>query len=373
MSTNEKILVVSGIYPPDIGGPATYVPQLCNRLMQEGYEISLISLQDNSETERAFEPWKRIFISREFKKSKRIFLTFRALYRESRGCQAIFANGLYEEVGLLKLMRPRIHFVAKIVGDPIWERDRNRNASSIRIEEFNRSKLSRKNLIQRLLLAWALNRFNKITCPSNQLAELIHGWNVYRPITVIANGVKCKEISMKRKKYDVVSVTRLVPWKNLDRLIVACARVNLSLAICGDGPEKSNLQRIAQKNKSDVFFLGQLDSQQVAEVIDESVIFALISSYEGLSFALLEAMMAGKQILASDCKGNIDVISNGFTGSIVDPNDEKQLENALWELIDNPAKAREISKNAHKVAKEMYCAKTQLDLMVNLLTRPDEK
>jgi glycosyltransferase involved in cell wall biosynthesis len=373
VSTKGKILIVSGIYPPDIGGPATYIPQLCRRLVSEGFEVSLVSLQEEIDYKRESEPWKRTFIFRNSTKIKRFFFTMRALYQESVGSQAVFANGLYEEVGILKILRPKLRFVAKIVGDPVWERNRNKSLTPIGIEDFNRSKLSSKNLIQRLILVWALNRFSHITCPSLQLKDLVTGWGVRRDVTVIHNGIKCREITTEPKQYDVVSVSRLVPWKNLDVLISSCARVNLSLAICGEGPEMQRLKETAAENLADVEFLGMIAGQKVSDVVNRSNIFALISSYEGLSFALLEAMMAGKRIVVSNCKGNADVIRNENNGLVVDIKNEKELDDALIKLSECHSAAARMSMNAHNDVRAKYCAEKQLHFMVNMIVGLDEK
>jgi len=373
VSTKEKILVVSGIYPPDIGGPATYVPQLCHHLVNEGFEVSLVSLQDKSDEERESEPWKRTFVLRNSTKVKRIFSTLRVLYRESSKCQAVFANGLYEEVGILRILRPRLRLVAKIVGDPVWERARNGNLSLSGIEEFNHEKLSGKKLLQRIILVWALNRFNHITCPSSQLKEFVNGWGVNGDISVIHNGIKCQEIATELAEYDVVSVSRLVAWKNLDILIKSCARLNLSLAICGEGPEMERLREVAEANSAKVEFLGMLDGQKVTAVMKKSNIFALISSYEGLSFALLEAMMAGKRIVVSNCKGNADVVDNKKTGLVVDLNHESDLDDALMTLSINDPATLKMSMNAHAEAQEKYCAEKQMCLMSEMIIRRHDK
>ncbi len=373
MSTSRKILVVSGIYPPDIGGPATYVPQICEQLVRDGYTVSVVSLEDETTNGRKNEPWKRTFISRKHNKIFRVLLTIATLLKESAGCSAVFANGLYEEVGVLKLFRPKIHFIAKIVGDPIWERDRNRSKISVQIEEFNKRPLNFRNLIERRILTWSLNRFDVVTCPSLQLKELIGCWDVKKEIYVIHNGIRCKEVAARTIKYDVVSVTRLVPWKNLDKVIIACAKTGMRLALCGEGPEMANLKIIAETSGADVKFLGQLDSKNTADVIDESNIFALLSDYEGLSFALLEAMMAGKRILVSECRGNTDVISDDYTGKIVDPDDERAVQSALKELAENSASTQALEKNAHDTAKMNYCAEKQIGKMINLIVESYEE
>jgi glycosyltransferase involved in cell wall biosynthesis len=367
VSTDQRILVVTGIYPPDIGGPATYVPQLCAQLHKSGFKVHVVSLTENSNQKRISEPWNRTFISRNHWKPIRVFKTILILFKLSLGAQAIFSNGLYEEVGILSLFIKRKRIVAKIVGDPVWERFKNSSGSAIDIESFNKQTLSKNYAIQRRFLKWSLNRFTEVSCPSDQLKELIHSWGVTKRVTVIKNGIRCHSIIPLKPKYDIITVSRLVSWKNLDKLILAIANRDFTLAICGEGPEKSNLQLLASKSNSNVKFLGQLSGSDLDAAINESQVFALISSYEGLSFALLEAMMSGKKILVSNVRGNTDVIRNNQNGIIVDPMNLEQITSALDTLLKYENPGNSLSIAAHEDAILLYCAETQMNKMIDLL------
>lgn len=367
MSINPRILVVSGIYPPDIGGPATYVPQLCARLYESGYKVHLVSLTDETKVRRKNEPWERTFVLRTQWKPWRVFKTILVLFRHSMGVQAIFANGLYEEVGVLSLLGKKKRIVAKIVGDPVWERFKNSSGSTVDVDSFNKQALSRNYAIQRRMLKWSLNRFTEITCPSDQLKEIIKIWGVTKRVTVIKNGIHCHAVVPQSPKYDIITVSRLVKWKNLDKLILAITDSDYTLAICGEGPEKLNLELLASKHKSNVKFLGQLTGPDLELAINQSRIFALISSYEGLSFALLEAMMSGKRILVSNARGNTDVIHNYQNGLIVDPMIPEQISSALDVLLKDDSLGDRLSITAHQDALLLYCAEKQINKMIDLL------
>jgi len=367
VSTSLKVLVVTGIYPPDIGGPATYVPQLCAQLHKSGYKVHLVSLTDKLKEERIDEPWERTFVSRAQWKPLRILKTVLVLVKHSLGSEAIFANGLYEEVGILSLFNKKKRIIGKIVGDPVWERYKNKTNSTIEIDAFNKSDLKRPYLVQRSFLKWSLNRFSEISCPSEQLKELISMWGVTKNTTVIKNGIQCHEIVTLAPEYDIVTVSRLVKWKNIDKLICSMANKDYSLAICGDGPERSTLEKLALMNKVNVDFLGQLTGERLNSVINKSNVFALLSSYEGLSFALLESMMSGKKILVSNAKGNTDVICNNENGIVVDPMNIDQISVALDTLLTNETIGEKLSIRAHQNAADLYCAEKQIDKMIELL------
>lgn len=367
MSTNRRILVISGIYPPDIGGPATYVPQLCSQLYDQNYDVRLVSLTDEADIKRIEEPWERTFILRKLWKPFRILRTLHVLFNEGKKADAIFANGLYEEVGLISLVFRKKRIVAKVVGDPVWERFINTQNTELTIDDFIATQQNKKTHFQRKLLSWSLNRFTEITCPSEQLKELITSWEVQRPISVIHNGIMCKPIAQKIPLYDIVTVSRLVKWKNLDKLISATEGKGYVIAICGDGPEMQSLKELGEKKKSKIHFLGQVTADEISKIISESKVFTLLSTYEGLSFALLEAMMAGKGILVSNARGNKDVIRNGISGLVVDPNDIQEISCALDLLLNDEQKSRQLSTKAYESVVANYCAEKQLAKMISLI------
>ena len=362
------LVLVSGIYFPDIGGPATYIPRLATQLIQNGHEVCTLSLTDHKGEPRPVEKWKRMFIRRNLPKPIRMFLVIRKLVKLSRDSAGIYANGLHEEAGIATLFGSRA-LVAKIVGDPIWERYRNSRKTKVTISEFQTTQLPYSLKYQRKLLVWSLNRFKNITTPSTELAEIVRGWGVKPPIKVIQNGITCRSNKKGSGEPEgVLSVSRLVTWKNIDVLIRACANQKLKLVVIGDGPERDNLENLARELNSNVEFLGELGNSDVISVLDQAEVYALVSDYEGLSFSLLEAMMAGKPIVASNNPGNLDVIENLQTGLIVPIRNLEATEDALVKLIHDKRFAQEIGEKAQHRAKENYCEQTQLNHMIDLIS-----
>jgi glycosyltransferase involved in cell wall biosynthesis len=363
-----NLVLVSGIYFPDIGGPATYIPRLATQLIQNGHEVCTLSLTDRKGEPRPVEKWKRMFIRRNLPKPIRMFLVIRKLVKLSRDSEGIYANGLHEEAGIATLFGSRA-LVAKIVGDPIWERYRNSRKTKVTISEFQTTQLPYSLKYQRKLLVWSLNRFKNITTPSTELAEIVRGWGVKPPIKVIQNGITCRSNKKGSGELEgVLSVSRLVTWKNIDILIRACANQKLKLVVIGDGPERDNLEILGRELNSNVEFLGELDNKDVISVLDRAEVYALISDYEGLSFSLLEAMMAGKPIVVSNNPGNLDVIENLQTGLIVPIRDLEATEDALAKLIHDKRFAQELGDRAQHRAQENYCEETQLNQMIDLIS-----
>jgi glycosyltransferase involved in cell wall biosynthesis len=107
--------------------------------------------------------------------------------------------------------------------------------------------------------------------------------------------------------------------------------------------------------------------ERLNSVINKSKVFVLLSTYEGLSFALLESMMSGKRIIVSNAKGNTDVISNCENGIVVDSTNLEQISKAIDTLIINDTAGEKMSLVAHQNALELYCAEKQIHKMIELL------
>jgi glycosyltransferase involved in cell wall biosynthesis len=365
-----RIAIFTGIFPPDIGGPATYVPQLASHLERQGYETRLLTLSDQKYDAELYGGFQVERILRKQNKLKRIVNTILRMQNLAFSAQFLFVNGLYEEASIVKLLHPKKRFTAKIVGDPVWERFRNQTSSAITIEEFNSQgfQVPLKYRCQRKMLVWSLNRFDSITCPSNQLKQIIKDWGVQQAVAVIHNGIECKIGSEEELAFDVVTISRLVSWKNIDTVIRACAQLGLSLAIVGDGPELNHLSTLASDLAAKATFLGQLPPDEITEILSKSAIYVLLSDYEGLSFSLLEAMMNGNAVVVSDAKGNTDVVTNLVNGVVTKKNDVQDLIKNLGMLRENEALLEQIGKAAHESAVAGYCRDSQLDLMARQIS-----
>ena len=238
------MVLVSGIYRPEIGGPATYIPLLAENLMALKHNVEIVTLKDSSAAKQN-EPWPVNYINRDQFLFIRFLKTVLLVLTKIRGVDVIFANGLFQETAIAaSLLRKRS--VAKVVSDPVWERALNKKETSLGVVEFNSSSINFKHKLQRVFLRWSLNRFNVITCPSIQLKHMIENWGVYKPIEFIPNGVLLVSDKSTDSDFDLVTVSRLISLKNIDKMIRASAKTNVSVAVVGSGPEEHKLKKLAK-------------------------------------------------------------------------------------------------------------------------------
>lgn len=360
-----RTLLVSGIYKPEIGGPATFIPKLANQLLQQGNEVEVVTLK-NSQANKTEEPWTVYYINRDQNIGLRFIKTAMRIFYRSITSEHVFANGLYQETGL-SLFFLRKNSVAKIVGDPVWERATNLGETSLGIKDFNQANLKLKYKIQRNFLRWSLNRFTSITCPSVELVDLVKSWGVTIPITCIPNGVGSIIRRKNSQEFDLITVGRLVKWKNLDKLIIANAQLKTNLVIVGTGPEEENLRILANKINSNVTFTGLMDEEQVLGYLFRSKVFVLISSYEGLSFSLLQAMACGLPSIVSDVQGNMDVVKPEKESVLINLNQKNELVEAIISLLNNPEKRSILGENSLQRVEKSFSQKIQINKIIKQL------
>ena len=360
-----KTLLISGIYRPEIGGPATYIPALAIELQSQNGTVEVVTLKHSTDS-GIDEPWPVYYINRDQFLIFRFIKTYLSIRRRIKSSDFVVANGLFQETAIALLGSSK-GSLAKVVGDPVWERAFNRSETSLNIDEFNKSKLNFRHKAQRFFLKWSLNQFSQVTCPSIELKNLIQDWGVNKKVTCIPNGISSIESRRNSYEYDLICVCRLVKWKNMDVLITANSLINTNLVIFGSGPEDERLRSLAKELNSNVVFTGQLEEQAVIDYLFRSKIFVLISDYEGLSFSLLQAMACGLPSIVSNIKGNLDVISDNVDGIIVDVNNSNALVDAINFLLREPGEITRLGEKAREKVSNKYSQKSQLNQVIKLL------
>ena len=357
-----RILLASGIFPPDIGGPATYIPKFAKNLSDSGHEVQILTLSDSVAPVNQSD-FKVSYIIRKQHKVIRAIKIYKAISRIKP--DYVFANGLHEEVAIW-LRIHKVPSVAKIVGDPVWERYRNSQNTTISIQEFNSTETLRFVFrLQRKLLAWSLSTYSRITCPSKELCDLVQSWNQnLRPI-YIPNGTQEVPSVETNKVYDLVTVSRLASWKNIDSVITLANNKNLKLAIAGEGPEEMTLKALS--NPKLVSFLGQLNEAKVIEVLRQSKIFIQLSEYEGLSFALLQSLAVGTPTICSDIPGNSQIIENKVNGILVNNKNMDEIESAVDALLNKESLRKSVIELGIETIRVGFNENTQMAKMRKLL------
>jgi glycosyltransferase involved in cell wall biosynthesis len=140
----------------------------------------------------------------------------------------------------------------------------------------------------------------------------------------------------------VLSVGRLVPDKNLTRLIDAFAEAGFAegeaeLALCGTGPLEGELRALAERRGVPVRFRGFADPAELPAVYAGADVLALVSTYEPFGVAAREGAAAGLPLICTVRAGAAgDVAVDGENALLVDPEDGAAIADALRRLVRDP-------------------------------------
>ncbi len=352
-----RILIITGIFPPDIGGPATYVPLIAQALVERGHQVRVITLSDAEPTcgaDRLF-PVTRIARSQWY--PLRWLRTVGEIIRHGRSADVLFVNGLaLESVMANCLLRKPL--LQKIVGDLAWERARTAGATTDTLELFQRTAYGpRVELLKKLRSFWSRSS-TMLIAPSNYLKNIITGWGIpAAKIQVIYNAVQAPEPAaalpavlrqLTIPSRVIVSVGRLVPWKGFEDLImVAGALPDAQLCIIGEGPGRGELERlIREQNLSTrVHLIGACSRGEVFAYLRHADLFVLNSRYEGLPHIVLEAMSAGVPVVATDTGGTGELVRHEHNGLLVPPGDRAMLDRAVRLVLGDRSLGERLAGN----------------------------
>jgi glycosyltransferase involved in cell wall biosynthesis len=162
----------------------------------------------------------------------------------------------------------------------------------------------------------------------------------------------------KNYKYISITVANLRAIKGIDDLLLAIKRLDrkynvLFLVLGGGDKERNYLDLIEEYKITDrVKLLGyQNDINCYLKYADLAI---LPSRSEGASNSLIEYMMAGLPIIATDAGGNNELLNHGECGKVVPPHAPKELSDAIADLLDNYMAARDMGMQARLFAEEVY-------------------
>lgn len=191
-------------------------------------------------------------------------------------------------------------------------------------------------------------------------------------IDVIHNGFNYREIDSYRERCyqgqfplvesafperrpSILSVSRLVEWKHIDRVIEAMPRivsrvVDAQYIIVGDGEDEGRLKCLAMESpvKKSITFLGPMTGDEKFECFRRCDVFALPSEGEAFGIVFVEAMGFAKPVVAGQSGGPTEFITHAENGFLVDSNNVDEIANAIIELLEYPETARALGENGKR-------------------------
>ena len=372
-----RVLVTVGIFPPDIGGPATFVPKIAKYFQDElNYEIEILTLSDNKNS-NINDDFSVKRIDRNLPIIYRWLKTIFTIYKLGKNKDLIFVNGLGTETTIANIFLKK-KIIRKIVGDPVWERAYSKAKISESFDEFQVKNYGFSISLQKKVRSFSIKKSDIVVTPSQHLKNFILNLGFKNKIEIINNGVFIPEENTNIFTNDQINITivsRLVSHKNIKKIIRAISDLNdplIYLNIIGDGPELNQLQKISleSNNKDNIIFHGKLNRDDINHIFLKSDIYIQASNYEGLPHSLLEAMSYGIPVLCTpvgECK---EILGNEDRGYILDlPVSKNNIKSKISQIIGEKDIANKKGERGKDFINEKYNLTNSFNLYKNLFTR----
>ncbi len=288
-----KILIATGLYPPQSGGPATYSKLLEQHLPAQGFAVSVL-------------PFSTV---RHLPKIVRHAAYFFKVLRAQ--ADIVYALDTVS-VGLPAALAAKVagkKFVVRVPGDYAWEQARQRFGVTDELDTFQKKSYGLRVGVLRAIQRFVVRRAKVVVVPSEYMRGIVSGWGA-RNIEVIYSSIEPPApVPIYRPDgFLVVSAGRRVPWKGFE-----------------------SLERVVARNKNwHLFIASDLPRAEALGWVKAADVFVLNSSYEGLSHLLVESLTIGTPIVATAVGGNPEVV--GPCGLLVPPGDDEALYGAIQQV-----------------------------------------
>ena len=183
---------------------------------------------------------------------------------------------------------------------------------------------------------------------------------------IIPNGIQVDDFAnaipfphLKDGKINLLFVGRLEKRKGLKYLLSAYSKLkwdwpNLRLLVLGPGkPDEDSYRIMSERNLQDVVFLGRVTDKEKARYYKSADIYCSpATGRESFGIVLLEAMAAGRPVVASDIEGYSSVMTHGREGLLVPPKKDDALADAIATLLKDPGLRASLGANGRRKADE---------------------
>jgi glycosyltransferase involved in cell wall biosynthesis len=349
------VLVVSGIWPPDPGGPASHARALGSYLESRGHDVRVVTTAEAAPEPEAYPVH---WVSRSLPAGIQHVRAAAEIARRARGADVVYATSMVRRAALGSTLA-RKPLVVKLVSDEVFERQRRSGRFSGSLEEFQSFRGDARVSFLRRTRDHALRRAAHVFCPSVYLRRIALGWGLDpERLSVLPNAFPevprlpprdrlRAELGLDGKV--LAFAGRLGPQKSLGVALEALARApEVMLVVAGDGPERRGLEGRARDLGLDgrTRFLGSLGRDAVLRLFRAADASLLSSAWENFPHTVVESLAVGTPVIATAVGGIPEVVRDGANGLLVRSGDPEALAAAIARFFADGELRRELAESA---------------------------
>lgn len=331
-----NVLIVSGIWPPDVGGPATHAPELASWLAARGHRVEVLT---TAAAKPADVGYPVHWVSRRLPPGARHAAVAAAIARAARRADVVYATSMIGRTAAGTAVARRA-FVAKLTSDPAFERSRRRGFVDGETVAFQEGGGGPGAGVLRAIRDRSVRRAASVICPSVYIAELAARWRGSSDgVVVLPNPApspaEAASVDFPGPPPHIAFVGRLTAAKNLGIAIDAVRGLAAgTLVVVGDGEERGRLESGADDR---VVFVGGRPRAEALGYLAAADVAVLPSAWENFPHAAVEALALGTPVVATRVGGVPEIVVDGKNGLLVEPNDAAAFAAALERLLDDDA------------------------------------
>jgi glycosyltransferase involved in cell wall biosynthesis len=358
-----RIGIVTGVFPPKVGGPSTQLFHLCKILERDGNIPIVITF--GKRTEKKTDGKIQIYYIREefFIPSLNFFLKYLFfcfyLYRIIKEttpdiihCNDVQVMGFFTGLIINITHTPG---TIKYMGDAVWQII---NRNHLVVEQYE--EVFNYNLKTKILAGFEkfiFSMFDVVWAPSKfQEQSLITFFNISQTkIVRFPNLINIKKYHKKKindsSKIIILSVNRDTPWKKVENAIEIFSLLKISdkqIVLRIVGCNKSIQKKIIESGlENSIEVYGEISPESIATFFSDADIYLSSTIYEPFGIVFIEAMATGLPIVAPSVGGIPEIIEDGKTGFLYKPDDFVTAAEKLTILINNPGLRQQMSEDGH--------------------------
>lgn len=330
---------MSGIWPPDVGGPASHAPEVAAALADRGHTVEVVT---TASAPPDAQPYPVRFVSRSLPPVVRHAAVSAVVAKAARNVDVVYATSMLGRttVGTALAHTP---LVMKVSGDPAYERSLRRGWYSGSLADFQHARLGAPASALRRWRTLAATRPAQLVCPSAFLRDIVRSWGIPpERVSVVPNPApplpSLPSRAEARTRFGVdgqvlAFAGRLTAAKALDVAFDAVVQVDgVTLLVAGDGEERA---RLAARAPANVRLLGPLERRGVLELFRAADAALLSSAWENFPHALVEALAVGTPVLATNVGGVPEIVVDGENGLLVPAADAGALAAAITRFFSD--------------------------------------
>lgn len=280
---------------------------------------------------------------------------------------AVDVSCLYQLTRLLKKLRPAIVHTWLFTADTYGRLAARQAGIRCRISGI-RNTIDDMPWHYRLVNAWLSRSTDIVTINVDAIRQrLVKEARVAdKKIRTVYNGIEAVQASGNGFPRDlpgarprIAMIARLDPQKDHKTFLEAAARVasqnpSAQFLIIGEGALRAQIEeQITRLNlRGQVHLLGE--RRDVRLILPEIDLCVLATHYEGCSNVIMEAMAAGKPVVATRVGGNPELIVDGVTGLLVSPQDPQQMAQAMLRVLAHPEQAQQMGQAGRRRIEEFF-------------------